>query len=183
MTDLALQTFADGTIDIVLFGGDLLADDSLRPAIAASLLTDREYPEAPDGDRRGSWQDALLADPNDRNGSLLWRLTPGKRTAAKLAEAKGHADQALAWLTEDGIASGVTVTPSYDARGLLQLDIAVTGPSGVQQYRLAELWQASLGPSPVEQAQALIGEVAGITGGLEHIYYVQYPEFADVDDY
>ena len=115
MTDLALQALDDGTYDLVLWGGDLLADDSLRPAVIASLLTDREYPDAPDGDRRGSWQDALLADATDRNGSLLWRVLPGKRTAAKLAEPSSTPSM-LARLVDDGIASSVSVTPSWDAR-------------------------------------------------------------------
>jgi len=176
MTDFALQELDDGSLDLVVFGGDLLPDDSLRPGIAASLLTDREWPDAPDGDRRGSWQDSLLADPADRNGSWLWRLNRAKKTPQTLADAKQYAQDALAWLLQDGIASAVTVAASWDDRGLLQLDIEVSRPQGVQRYRLAALWQKSLGASPVEEAQAYAGDISRLAAFLETIYYIEYPE-------
>ncbi|WP_051278465.1 phage GP46 family protein [Solimonas flava] len=179
MTDLALQALDDGTYDLVLWGGDLLADDSLRPAVIASLLTDREYADAADGDRRGSWQDALLADAADRNGSLLWRVLPGKRTPAKLAEAKQYAEQALAWLVDDSIASGVSVTPSWDARGQLQLDVEIARANGVERYRLAELWQKSLGPSAIDEASDYALVMSGIAGDYQYIWYTALPELAE----
>jgi len=169
----------DGSADIVLFGGDLLADDSLRPAVAASLLTDREYADAPDGDRRGSWQDALLTDTQDRNGSQLWRLARRKRTPQVLAEAKQYAEASLAWLAEDSIASSISVAPSWDARGQLQIDVEIQQPGGVQRYRLAELWQQSLGVGAAAEAQAYAERLADIAGDYQYIWYTTLPELAE----
>jgi phage gp46-like protein len=176
MTDLAIAAQPDGTFDLVLFGGDLLADDSLRVAVACSLLTDREWAESPDGDRRGTWQDALLDDPRDRAGSWLWRLAPRKRQPAMLSEAKQYAEQALAWLVQDGIASRVDVVARFDARYELQLDIAIHRPTGLQRFRLAALWQQSLGPSAVDQAAQYVAQLGDLVAAFEFIYYVAYPE-------
>ncbi len=178
MTDLALETFDDGTVDLVLFGGELLLDDSLRPAVAVSLLTDREYAEAEDGDRRGWWGDALNADPQDRIGSWLWRLNRRKRELPVLAEAKQYAEGALAWLVKDAIATSVVASASWDANGQLQVDVVIQRPSGTQRFRLAELWQASLDKSALAKAEEAAGDYSGTAALYEYIYYTQYPEMA-----
>lgn len=176
MTDFALQTSDDGSTDIVLFNGEFIADDSLRTAVAVSLLTDREWPEAPDGDRRGWWGDVFNVNPTDRIGCGWWRLARRKREPSVLGEARQFGQEALAWFIEDGIATAADVVPSYDSRGFLMADIALHRPQGIQRFRLAQLWQQSIGPSAIAKAEMAADEVAGLAGLFEYIYYVQYPE-------
>ena len=56
MTDIALH---ESTLDIALFAGDLVPDESLRTALLVSLFSDREVPGLFGGERRGWWGDAL----------------------------------------------------------------------------------------------------------------------------
>jgi len=175
VTDFAIQQFADGTADLALFNGEFIADDSLRPAVAVSLLTDREWAEEPNGDRRGWWGDMFAERKSDRIGSWLWRLSRRKREPAVLVEAKHYGEQALSWALQDGVTSSVSVTSRYD-QGLLQLDIELQRPTGVQRYRLAALWQKSTGASAVDEADRQAGDVSTLAGNFEYIYYVQYPE-------
>ncbi len=176
MTDFALKVLEDGSLDVYLFDGELLEDESLRTPVAVSLLTDREWPDSPDGDRRGTWQDMLLANPSDRHGSWLWRLNRRRREPGVLAEARQYGEQALAWLIEDGIASAVTVTALWDERQHLQLDIEIQRPEGVARFRMAELWQKSLAKSAGAQAEDYSDDIAYLAAGFEHIYYIDYPE-------
>lgn len=177
MTDFALQTLPDGTMDLVMLGGDLARDDSIRSAVFVSLLTDREWVDAPDGDRRGWWGDVLNADPADRIGAWLWRLNKAKKTPATLAAARQYAEAAMAWMVADGIASAVTVAAAWDARHLLMLDIDVARPTGVLRFRLAELWLRSVERTAIEVATASLPGLQAQIDGLEFIYYTQYPEF------
>ena len=178
MTDLALQQLPDGSIDLCLFGGDLMFDDSIRSAVMVSLLSDREWPDAVDGDRRGWWGDVLLDDPGDRIGSWLWRLNRRKAEPSALVDAKQYAEQCLKWLTDDGIARSVTVIATWDAMHRLQLDIDVAQPGGVLKFRLAEMWQANFGPSAQERAAAVVSSLAQSVAALQWIYYQQWPEIS-----
>lgn len=133
MTDFALAA-GDGVLDLVFADGDLVVDESLVPAVLVSLLTDRRAEPSdlpPDGsaDRRGWWADAYL-EGGDRHGSRLWLLDRAKELTAEVARARRYAEEALAWLVEDGVALAVTVTPVVPARGVLQLKIAITRQDG-----------------------------------------------------
>lgn len=176
MTDAAIQLLPNGYYDLVLFGGDLLADDSIRPAVLVSLLEDRENPDALATERRGSWQDVLWVDPADRSGSLLWLLVPGKRTAGALVDAKRAVEQALAWMVEDGVARQVIATASYDARDLLQVLIEIHQPTGIQRIRLAPLWQESFADDISERMQAMTTELGHTVDLMDTIYYSALPE-------
>jgi phage gp46-like protein len=140
MTDLALHLIDTGAgqpprIDVRLDGGDLSTDDGLETAVLLSLITDSRA-EAddvlPDGgtDRRGWWADAWPESEGDRIGSRLWLLGREKDTATTLQRAREYAEEALAWLLEDGVARRVQVTAERVRSGVLRLSVEIQRPSG-----------------------------------------------------
>ncbi|SFT73695.1 phage GP46 family protein [Halomonas saccharevitans] len=109
--------------DLRLEGGDLLADEGLETAVLLSLFTDRRAlleDRLPDGssDRRGYWADAYR---DRRHGSRLWLLHREKAEEDVRRRAREYAEEALAWLIEDGIAESVEVEARhvrFDTLGL-----------------------------------------------------------------
>ncbi len=120
------------TLDLDLSGADIVTDNTLSTAVRLSLLAERraETDDPHDGDRRGWWADAWPPVEGDRVGSRLWLLARAKRTPATLQSALHYAEQALAWLVEDGHASGVEVSASWSAQGHLTLHVLITLPNG-----------------------------------------------------
>jgi phage gp46-like protein len=94
-------------------------EDTLSTAVILSLFTDRRA--GPDDalplretNRRGWVGDELAgALGEDQWGSGLWLCAAGKATADTLERARFAAQEALAWLVRDGIASHVTVTAEW----------------------------------------------------------------------
>lgn len=134
MTDAAITISDDGTaFDLALSGADLSTEGGLRAAALVSLFTDRRadsgdpLPDRGD-DRRGSWHDSYLPQPNDREGSRLWLLRRSKMTAETLARAQEYAEESLAWLLEDGRALAVSVSAFVVRTGVLGLRVQITLP-------------------------------------------------------
>lgn len=122
-----------------LTGPDLAADEGLRTAVLVSLFTDRRAEaddELPDGstDRRGSWDDP-------ERGSRLWLLGREKQTQRTLERAREYAEEALAWLVEDGIARAVTVSAEWVRTGVLGLRVVIERAAGGQ---FEEMFQRTL---------------------------------------
>lgn len=135
MADAAI-VWADTGGDISITGGDLLADDGLTTAVVLSLFLDRQAlsdDELPQGgtDVRGWWADAWAKVDKDMTGSRLWLLWRRKQVPEVLEEAREYAEEALAWLVEDGVATRVSVATSYPSRGVLQWDIRITSSGNV----------------------------------------------------
>ena len=115
-----LLTVADGTFE----------RDILQEIIATSLFTwrrARDGDDVPDGASRMGW---LL---DSELGSRLWLLARAKVTAQTLIDARQYAEEALAWLVDDGVASKVAVTVERAAsRGAgmsgVAIEVAVTRP-------------------------------------------------------
>ena len=133
MTDFAIAV-QNGIPDLVFADGDLVIDESLLPAILLSLMTDRlaePNDVLPDGstDHRGWWADAYL-EGGDRFGSRLWLLNRAKNVPDEVRRAREYAQEALAWLIEDGIAAEVNVTASVPKQGWLHLQIVITRRDG-----------------------------------------------------
>lgn len=151
MADIALVHDGTGAFDLALdaTGLDLLRDDGLESAVILSLFADArasaEQAAAygdPD-DVRGWWGDTVPAVVGDVTGSLLWLLRREKQTTETLARANGWAEAALKWLTDDRVASRVTVATSYPARGVLRIDVDILRPTGTRvEYRYDYEWQA-----------------------------------------
>jgi len=143
--DIALRYDAMARLfDLALSGGDLATDEGLETAMILSLFTDRRALEAdplPAGssDRRGYWADAY----SDRlQGSRLWLLSREKELDEVLRRAEEYADEALVWLTEDGVASEVVVEATNLRRGVLMLRIEIRRGAGAALAREYEyVWQ------------------------------------------
>lgn len=144
MSDLALIWDDDvGSADLALIAGALATGDDLKTAIIVSLFTDAAAPEGAtlpdpaDQDRRGWWGDGLASVVGDATGSTLWLIARDKQLPATLRSAEDAAREALAWMTEDGVASRVDIVASYPSIGVLQLDITVTRGSVVERFAFA----------------------------------------------
>lgn len=149
MADIAL-TFTDfGGGDLVLRGQDLMRDDGLESAVLLSLFTDRratpEQLRADDdpSDLRGYWGDVAPSVEGDTTGSMLWLLKREKQTDETLSRARQYAADALAWLSDDKIASAVTVATSYVAPGMMLIACEIIRPDGSKaNYRYDYEWAA-----------------------------------------
>lgn len=157
-----------GEADLAMNGGDLATDAGLRTAVIISLFTDRlaEPGDAiPDGtaDRRGWWGDmpvdaAQQDQPPSGNaltGSRLWLLDRALQTQATLNAARAYAEEALAWMVADGVASAVTAIARFPRLGWLQLDITIAQPAGPSQFSLA--WAATATPPATLPSPAPFG--------------------------
>jgi phage gp46-like protein len=96
-------------------------EDTLNTAVILSLFTDRRATDddtLPLGqtDRRGWVGEAFMSDSFDSNvdawGSTLW-LPSGKATVDVLEQKRFAAQEALAWMVRDGLASRIEVTAQW----------------------------------------------------------------------
>lgn len=149
MTDLALA-YASAEIeaaDLLLVGGDLATDDGLRTAVIVSLFTDARaaaddpLPE-PGADRRGWWGDAVPRTAGDVIGSRLWLLAREKITGSVLARAREYAEEALAWLVEDRVASAVDVQVEARRPQTLAIGVTIKRPNGPDRSRYDFVWES-----------------------------------------
>jgi phage gp46-like protein len=127
---------------------DLETDEGLETAVIISLFTDARAAEGdvlPDGgsDRRGFWGDAVPVVDGDQVGSKLWLLGRAKQTPDVLARAQQYAQESLAWLVEDQVASQVEVTATTPRPGMLALEVTIHRPKvSPVTYRYAAAWAA-----------------------------------------
>lgn len=119
-TDYLSPTGAPQPQTEVLQVYSLELEDSLSTAVILSLFTDRRATRddtLPLGqvDRRGWIGDELLANGQDEDawGSALWLCMTGKADSATLERARFAAQESLAWLLRDGVASRVDVTTEW----------------------------------------------------------------------
>jgi phage gp46-like protein len=115
--------------------GTLEFDEGLETPVAMSLFTDRraEPADVPNPeDRRGWWGDTFADVEGDQIGSRLWLLGRAKTSDETLELAKLYAEESLAWLIEDRVATSVTATPFFLDRGagrkLLCITIEIVRP-------------------------------------------------------
>jgi phage gp46-like protein len=129
--------------DWALAEGDLQTGQDLETACLVSLFTDKlATPDftPTDGttDRRGWW-----ADLYDRPlGSNLWQLERAKKTRETLGLAQRYAQDALQWLIDDGVATGVLVNTQWLTATMLGIAVAITKPNGSQsRFMFGWAWQ------------------------------------------
>lgn len=131
--DLAIF-YRDNRFDLGIESGDLATEQGLRSAVIVSLFTDRraaaddELP-AGDGDRRGWWADAWPEIDGDLIGSRLWLLRRSKQIADVPSKAQEYAEEALAWMIDDGIATAIAVEAEQVDTGLLGIRVEITLPN------------------------------------------------------
>jgi phage gp46-like protein len=104
------------------------ASRDLETAVILSLFTDSQADAddvLPDRsrDRRGWWGDAGAPVPL---GSRLWLLSREKTTPATRLRAIQYANDALAWMIEDGVADQLDVDAAYAAGTPTRLDLTIT---------------------------------------------------------
>lgn len=145
MIDLAHQFDNQAMRGDMVYDGQLLAQDQgLTTAVLHSLFSDAraeldELP-SPSSERRGWWGDCLLPE-DDRYGSKLWLLQREKRTQETLHRAREYAQQALAWLIEDGHADKIEVQAEWTSQGALALLITLETPAGLETISLNYPWR------------------------------------------
>lgn len=131
-------TFDSATLsaDIDLDGSDVATDTSLRTAAILSLFTNRRAEAddtlpSQDGDRQGWWgdlpvgSDVSAQSKPDRFGSRLWLLSRAKELPETKNRAEQYAREALQWMLDDGVATSVSVSSSWRARGFLAMQIDI----------------------------------------------------------
>lgn len=147
MSDLAL-TWNGETCDLALDSNDLLLEEGLQTAVLISLFSDRRarsddlLPGATD-DRRGWWGDAWPEVEADQIGSRLWLLSREKEVPETLRKAREYAQEALAWLVDDGICARVEIAVSVPRRGVLGLVVTLYRRDGrTENYQYDVIWEA-----------------------------------------
>lgn len=129
-----------GEIQLTAAGG-LAEEDGLATAVILSLFLDRraepddELPDEAAGlfARRGWVGDALApgggAVAEDRIGSRLWLLGRAKQLPETLRLAEDHAREALDWLREERLVTGIEVAAEWISRGVMGLQIRLALPA------------------------------------------------------
>lgn len=123
--------------DIVPSAPGLDESSELATAAAISLFTWRraegddsvDNPEALLA-RQGWWADGLTAwqvgEGADPIGSRLWLLSREKITTETLTRARQYAEEALAWMVEDKVATRVEVLVERNADNISRVDMQVS---------------------------------------------------------
>lgn len=146
--DIALlfdQNIEALSIDTLVAMNDLVSEDGIRTAVIISLFTDRrandeELPEN-EKSKRGWWGDLFPDVEGDQIGSKLWLLSREKRTNETLNRAIDYAEEALGWMTDDGLADSVSVGADFDASGFLILTCLIQKPDDSNlTYRFKVKW-------------------------------------------
>lgn len=123
-------------------GGGLLEGDDLETAILISLFTDRlaRSDDAIDGDdRRGWWGDTGSEYPI---GSRLWLLRREKLTTKVALKAEDYANEALAWLVDDGVVTVISTNAQIVFPNRLNLIINYQQPDKAQaSVKFSWVWE------------------------------------------
>lgn len=113
--------------------GDLSQADVLVRAVLISLFTWRRAKpdDITEGEKMGWWGDGVEPPAvNDRIGSRLWLLRRAKLVPQTINAAREYAQEALAWLVEDGAAVRVDVTAERFGVDGLALQVVVYRTAG-----------------------------------------------------
>ncbi|WP_314916561.1 phage GP46 family protein [Pseudomonas helleri] len=103
-------------------------EESLRRAVTISLFTWRRAgPDdaVDDSDRKGWWGDSVPSVTGDKIGSRLWLLQRRTLVADTLKDAEAYANEALAWLVDDGVLTRVTVTAERQGNDRMNLRVTL----------------------------------------------------------
>lgn len=108
-------------------------EESLRRAVTISLFTWRRAgPDdaVDDSDRKGWWGDSVPSVAGDKIGSRLWLLARRTLVADTLKDAEAYANEALAWLVDDGVLTRVTVTAERQGNDRMNLRVTLIEQHG-----------------------------------------------------
>lgn len=108
-------------------------EESLHRAVTISLFTWRRAgPDdaVDDSDRKGWWGDSVPSVAGDKIGSRLWLLQRRTLVADTLKDAEAYANEALAWLVDDGVLTRVTVTAERQGNDRMNLRVTLIEQHG-----------------------------------------------------
>lgn len=108
-------------------------EESLHRAVTISLFTWRRAgPDdaVDDSDRKGWWADSVPSVAGDKIGSRLWLLQRRTLVADTLKDAEAYANEALAWLVDDGVLTRVTVTAERQSNDRMNLRVTLIEQHG-----------------------------------------------------
>jgi phage gp46-like protein len=122
---------------------ELLASaDQIERAVVISLFTWRRAEDSDpvdDDERYGYWGDAYPDVARDRIGSRLWLLRRRSLTAETIQNAERYAREALAWMVEDEVVSGVQVDLVRPNPTRLDLYVTLTFDEGQRELRFDDV--------------------------------------------
>ncbi|WP_207458661.1 phage GP46 family protein [Azospirillum sp. SYSU D00513] len=124
---------------------DLVQGDPLARAVIMSLFTWRRALPSdalPADQRHGWWGDTYPTAQGDRIGSRLWLLSREKLVPDTINRAREYAEEALAWLIEDGVAIRVEVTAERMGLDGLALSCRIWRADGTATaLRFSDVWR------------------------------------------
>jgi len=128
--------------------GNFTDSELLSTAVFISLFTRRLADEDdvlpdPRGHREGWWADDHTEHAGDKYGSRLWLLDRSTLSQDNLNKAKIYAEEALAWMVEDGIATSIVATAERMGSTAMKLTIDVEKPTQ-PATRWQGVWEAHL---------------------------------------
>lgn len=123
----------------------LTVEDRLVRATIVSLFTWRRAnaDDVTEGQKMGWWADTTAEVSGDRIGSRLWLLAREKVLPSVIQRAREYAQEALAWMIEDGLASRVDI--QTERRGVDGIALAATiyrTNGQVTSLRFDNLWES-----------------------------------------
>lgn len=139
----------DQPLTIVIDGQTIpLGLDAAEPlvrAVVISLFTWRRAnpdDELPGDLRMGWWADTFPGVPNDRIGSRLWLLSRATLVPETITRAKEYAEEALAWMVEDGVAARVEIEAERHGLSTLALACRIYKSDGrmLADVRFTDVW-------------------------------------------
>lgn len=134
-----MQLFINGSQTTL---SDFMKDDLPR-AVINSLFSWRraESDDILPGTSRYGWWADTYDDDGEKFGSRLWLLSRSKATGEVTLLAREHAQEALQWLIDDGVATEVNVTAERGEEGRLDLSVEVVriGEKNLSA-RFADVW-------------------------------------------
>jgi phage gp46-like protein len=136
-----------GFADLSIIDGDLASDTTMITAALLSLFLDRRAfdddvpPSGEPDDRRGWWADEFADNEGDLIGSRLWLLDRAAFTRDIGPLAEEYSREALAWFTDDNVASKVDLEIDTSTNGRLFIGGTIHrhGRKAVS-FRFAHVW-------------------------------------------
>lgn len=144
------MSFDNSSLIVVMDGQPvslgLASDNALFRAVIVSLFTWRRAnpdDDLPGGLRMGWWGDSFPVIEGDKIGSRLWLLSRAKMMPDTMMRAKEYAEEALKWLTDDGVATRVAVSTELQGMDRLALNVQVyrTDGNAPLDLRFANVWE------------------------------------------
>lgn len=119
----------------------LFSDDDLARAVIISLFSwSRAHDDDEvEGRRMGFWGDTY-GETGEVTGSRLWLLRRQKILPTTVERCRQYAQEALAWMVDDGVAESVSVKAERGALDRVDLVVDVVRGSDVRRLRFADVW-------------------------------------------